>query len=532
MASWRGAGGVEKQVYAQLDRRQAVSRRAMVILAGAVMAATVLAVSGMAWAAVGRPVITNPRPVPGSTIADTTPTVKATVKDRKTNLRKTNIALYLDGRRITTFTYRTRTDRLVYRRTTPLAAGAHTVRITARDRDRNTTTKRWSFRVAPQQAPLALPPSSKAPDNVPTVGPLNTQTTTVRSIVRAGDNVWVGGRFTQVERDGTVLDTVSNVAVFDAATGEYKSSLTPKLGEGDANAIVHDMAVYNGDVLIAGEFAGPSATQKNLVLVDGNTGQVKQWYDAPVLRSVLADPQRGRVYGGGVSLTAFDFASGNKLWTRAKTAVDETIQRNNPPAAGYRDLELDGNTIWAACACDSVEGQSTKALVKIDVATGDRDASWNTRASNLTVGVSLAQDGNNLYLGAGGDDFLAAYPKAGNGIPTWTRDTSGGVQAVEVVRGGLVLGGHFEEVADRKADDCGNQDDKDGIGLDPNNECQTRLGAAAYTLGGTLDGWAPKIQGGEEVWALRPDGTRLHVGGDFRQVNDADQSHHYVRLSP
>jgi len=502
------------------------------LLAGAALAATVLAMSGVAWAAGGRPVITNPRPVPGSTIADTTPTVTAIVKDRKTNLRKTNIALYLDGRRITTFTYGTRTDRLVYRRTTPLAAGAHTVRITARDRDRNTTTKRWSFRVTPQQAPLALPPSSNPPDNVPTVGPHNPQTTTVRSIVRTGDNVWVGGRFTQVERDGTVLDTVSNMAVFDAATGEYKSSLTPKLGEGDANAIVHDMAVYNGDVLIAGEFAGPSATQKNLVLVDGNTGQVKQWYDAPVLRSVSADPQRGRVYGGGVSLTAFDFASGNKLWTRAKTAVDETIQRNNPPAAGYRDLELDGNTIWAACACDSVEGQSTKALVKIDAATGDRDASWNTRASNLAVGVSLAQDGNNLYLGAGGDDFLAAYPKADNGIPTWTRDTSGGVQAVELVRGGLVLGGHFEEVADQPADDCGNQDGKDGIPLDPNNQCQTRPGAAAYTLGGTLDGWAPKIQGGEEVWALRPDGTRLHVGGDFRQVNDVPQSHHYVRLSP
>ena len=32
------------------------------------------------------------------------------------------------------------------------------------------------------------------------------------------------------------------------------------------------------------------------------------------------------------------------------------------------------------------------------------------------------------------------------------------------------------------------------------------------------------------MWAQRPDGTRLHVGGEFTQVNDVNQTY-YTRLS-
>jgi hypothetical protein len=48
---------------------------------------------------------------------------------------------------------------------------------------------------------------------------------------------------------------------------------------------------------------------------------------------------------------------GKKLWTQAKTSVNTTLYPD-APSPGYRDLELDGKTIWAACACDAVGGQS------------------------------------------------------------------------------------------------------------------------------------------------------------------------------
>jgi hypothetical protein len=56
---------------------------------------------------------------------------------------------------------------------------------------------------------------------------------------------------------------------------------------------VWDVMVYgtgpNSDVLIAGIFAGPTSKQKNLVLVDGTTGNVIRWYNSPA----LADRRRG-----------------------------------------------------------------------------------------------------------------------------------------------------------------------------------------------------------------------------------------------
>src|SRR5215212_4628283 len=216
---------------------------------------------------------------------------------------------------------------------------------------------------------LALP--SETPDQTPMVNG------TVRAIKHVGTNIWLGGKFTQVkQRDGTVVANVSNLAVFNSQTNQYVN-IAPKLGGTDSE--VWDMTLYGEDVLIAGEFSGPSSTQNNLLLVDGKTGDVIQWYDSPSLKSALAAPDLGRVYGGGVSLSAFEL-SGKKLWTKAKTTVDSARYSTKAPSPSYRDLELDGKTIWAACACDAVDGKPAKALVKLDL-EGNHDASWLTKAA-------------------------------------------------------------------------------------------------------------------------------------------------------
>ena len=207
---------------------------------------------------------------------------------------------------------------------------------------------------------LALP--TETPDQTPMVNG------TVRAIEQVGTNIWVGGKFTQVkQRNGTVVANVSNVAVFDSQTGEY-IDIAPKVG--GSGSEVWDMTLYGDDVLIAGNFSGPSSTQKNLVRVDGTTRKVEQWYNSPSLKSVLvksvlAEPDLDRIYGGGVSLTAFEL-SGTKLWTTYKTTVNTTLYPD-APTPGYRDLELDadGQTIWAACACDAVDGKVAKVLVKL-----------------------------------------------------------------------------------------------------------------------------------------------------------------------
>jgi hypothetical protein len=139
-------------------------------------------------------------------------------------------------------------------------------------------------------AVLALP--SQKPDNTPMVDGR------VRAIKQVGNNVWLGGRISQVTgRDGTLLGNVGNLAVLDSQTNKFKP-IAPKLGGTDAE--VWDIEPYGdtGDLLIGGTFAGPN-TKKNLVLVDGSTGKVIRWYDSPSLKTVLAAPGLGRVYGGG-----------------------------------------------------------------------------------------------------------------------------------------------------------------------------------------------------------------------------------------
>ena len=370
---------------------------------------------------------------------------------------------------------------------------------------------------------LALP--SERPDDTPMVDGR------VRAIEQVGTNVWVGGKFSTVTRpDGTALN-VSNVAVFDSVTDEVKN-IAPKLG--DTSSEVWDIELYGDDVLIAGKFPGPTSAQKNLVLVDGATGDVIKWYDnAPALRTVLAAPGLGRVYGGGVSLSAFDAVGGKKLWTRAKTIVDKSLRTHNTGPA-YHDLELDGSTIWAACACDAVAApdgtlKPAKALVKLSTG-GVHDATWLAEAGTQAFGHSVVNANGALYLGAGGSDFLAEFSKQ-SGNRTWVRDTSGSTQGVEVMDGQLVIGGHFWEVADQASDKCGNGRDYLGT-LDPNNECQTRKGIAAYSFDGVLDpNWDPVYSGSYRlVWTLHVEGTRLHTGGLFTRVSGVPQ-YSYARLS-
>jgi hypothetical protein len=380
-------------------------------------------------------------------------------------------------------------------------------------------------------AAFALP--SEVPDETPMLnGPVRTF-----AQVPGTDLLWVGGNFTQVKmRNGTLIDDVSNVAVFDL--GETGSAqyvdVAPRLGAGSTTSNVRDIAVYGDDVLIGGDFAGPTNTQKNLVAVDATTGGVIRWYNSERLGSVLAAPDLGRVYGGGVSLSAFDFSTGAKLWTRATTTVDQTL-RTHYLQPGYRDLERDGQTIWAACGCDWVNGTPVKALVKLNV-EGNHDASWITQAGTGGFGISVVQDGGNLYLGAGGNDFLARYPKASGGARAWIRDTSGSAQVVEIMDGQLVAGGHFVEVADEARDNCGNRSSNPDT-LDPNDECQTRKGLAIYSFDGQLNpNWDPALTGKYNLaWALHPEatpeGTRLHVGGEFTHVNGIRQEY-YARLSP
>ena len=93
------------------------------------------------------PTVTNLSPPPNSTTSDRTPTIKATVTDKETNLQKSNITFFLDGQAKTGFTYSASTDRLSFTPASAIKAGTHTAKVVATDASAKSTTKSWSFTI-------------------------------------------------------------------------------------------------------------------------------------------------------------------------------------------------------------------------------------------------------------------------------------------------------------------------------------------------------------------------------------------------
>lgn len=93
------------------------------------------------------PLVRGLSPKAGSSTRDRTPTIQASAKDSRTDLAEGNIKLYLDGRSTGAFAYDQTRDLLRYVPAKALSYGSHTVKVTATDEARNTTTGTWRFKV-------------------------------------------------------------------------------------------------------------------------------------------------------------------------------------------------------------------------------------------------------------------------------------------------------------------------------------------------------------------------------------------------
>ena len=95
-----------------------------------------------------KPTVSGMTPRHTSIIRDTTPTIKATVKDNMTNLQKAHIKLYVNGVLIsaTKYSYSAATDVLTYN-SPRLSKGKKVVKIVATDAAKNVGAKSWYFTI-------------------------------------------------------------------------------------------------------------------------------------------------------------------------------------------------------------------------------------------------------------------------------------------------------------------------------------------------------------------------------------------------
>jgi outer membrane protein assembly factor BamB len=358
----------------------------------------------------------------------------------------------------------------------------------------------------------------------------------VRSVVVVGNNVWIAGVFTQVMTgNGDVVAGVQNLAVLNRTTGQIPAGVSPMKLAGVSGAQVWKLSAVGGTVYAAGKFKRKAGgkTYSNLLAFNGTTGKlIKGFRPTGVKAPTAVAAGGGRVYAGGKQLAAYDASTGAKLsgFATSSVSIDPSLRGHNT-AARHRDLRLIDGFLYSACQCDSLKQGSTrqtKALVRFNPSTGAHDQSFTPQgAGKAAFGIEIATDGDDLYLAAGGSDFVARYAPSGN--QAWKRDTSGSAQAVAISGDDLIVGGHFLEIGDQGGDRCGFKSSNPGT-LDPNDQCATRHRLAAYSLNGSLRSWDPSVNGRYNgVWAIALESGRVHIGGEFRRVHGARQ-YNYGRL--
>jgi hypothetical protein len=360
----------------------------------------------------------------------------------------------------------------------------------------------------------------------------------VRALAQVGSRIWTGGAFTQMlDASGLIVRTVDNLAAFDAATGAPDLSVPiPAVTRSSGTPVIYDMAVASDGVTlyIAGAFTHVDGqARKNVAAIDTTTGAVLPFSVSPAIAySVLPTP--AAIFVGTKKLQSFQADGSPTPGFTPPTAIVNDSLRGHTTQPLFRDLALDGQTVVAACHCDSLSDVSgtrlTKALVKIDAATGQwmNWAPANVQINGAAFGISLALGADpvtaakTVYLGAGGSDFVGAYTLA-TGAQRWKTDTSGSSQSVAVQGDHLLVGGHYEYIeAPGSVATCGDAGDPN-----PNGDCYhaPRLTAVdrASGLVAVVDGapWNPgvccKYNG---VWAVLPhaDGERVSVGGEFTKL--------------
>ncbi len=380
----------------------------------------------------------------------------------------------------------------------------------------------------------------------------------VRAFVQVGNVLYFGGRFTQLREKpicssgcaGGQVISVSNLASFDATTGIGLSTFHPIVT--GTSAVVYDLAVANGVLYVGGRFdAIDGVSVRNLAAIDLTTGHVISAFDPRPDGTVWAlAVTPSNLYVGGTfskiadethdNLAAFNLPAGtiDSAWdpaTAGKSSTEITVRDGR-----VRDIEIfpDGGILIVGdfrdvTGADGTLYSNTRREIARLLPNGNVDESWAVPSTffgvqNWGIDVYIWPAANEVFFGTGGSDWVAALNLA-TGAPIWKTDTVGSSQAVTVIDGTLIDGGHFRMVAFKPG----------YLSCDANPDpafCTTRRRIAAFdpSNGHLVDPangngtWAPPLTGlYNGVWQAFTDATgHLWIGGELTMVDGVP--HDYI----
>jgi hypothetical protein len=363
---------------------------------------------------------------------------------------------------------------------------------------------------------------------------------------------------------GAVAATTLALAVIQPVAAEATTTIASSpTASTSVNGQVDEFA-YLGNVLYAvGEFTqatdnGTTVARNHALAVDWTTGHLLPWNPAPngAVYSIAVDSASGWVYlGGGFgkvqNVTTKDLA---RVSTTGTGVADPTWVHNadgtvwglsvgngrlyaggaflnvdSQPRAGLAAFSLSTGAldtswlpqavggkvhtvtatptrVYIASEADTLDGSaSASKLGAVDPATGALDTSFKVRVPYRVFKIAVtataiyaAADGNGGHLWSIGLD----------GSTNWIVTADGGFQAVTVVGGLIIGGGHFQNVCATPAQGA------QGTCIDGQ---VTRNKFLAVDTSGNLQSWDPNADSalGDFALATSPDGSQVAAGGDF-----------------
>jgi hypothetical protein len=317
----------------------------------------------------------------------------------------------------------------------------------------------------------------------------------VEALEVAGDNLYVGGRFTHI---GPYTGPLAAISISTADT-------LPSFPE--ANDLIFGLEPDGA----GGWFVGGDFTE---------IGGLPRSHVAHVLPDLTVDPDwvadaDNRVYGfavhgSSVYLHGFFETVGGVTRRRIASVDLETGALTdwdpNPASGGVEDFHLDGDLLYVVGSFSTIAGQPRR-MAAFDLTTGDLTDFDPVIGNNV---VCVAARDNVVYAGgrftAAGDSTrnrLAAFDATTSEVLPWNPDVNGlAVYAMALGDSTLFVGGSFSVLG--------------GEIHRALAEISLTTGNPLSTIGGTIG----------QVFTLLVHGNSLYIGGDFTTVNDED--HRYL----
>ena len=390
------------------------------------------------------------------------------------------------------------------------------------------------------QALPAITPDNTGMVDFPGAG-TGSNAVAVRTIAQSGSNVWVGGKFTEIDdANGNKVQDADNLAAFNSTSGSLQTGIyIPSVTKAGGGAEIYDSSLGpDGNLYFVGDFDQVDGQARGgVAAIDATTGQLVSGFhpNGGSAKSVLATASA--IYVGTAKLLSFQLNGVPTPGYSAPLAIIDAGIRTHITSPQFRDIAMQGSTLVAACQCDSLTDsngtRNVKGVVEINAVNGDwlnwAPAGLDPSSAAFGIGVIVhpfpSGGAPTIYLAAGGSDFTAAYDFS-SGEQKFKEDTSGSSQSITWYQGYLIIGGHFDwSLKAGSTDTCG-----DNASPNPTACWHTpKLTALSATNGdpmldNTGHPWNPGIccqYNG--VWALLVgnDGSTLHVGGEFTKVGGA-----------